>query len=145
MGKRILIRLKKKMSGQMLMQVGRVVYLNYGPNKGKTAVVVDIVDENRIMVSGPHSGVSRQVVPTKRLSLTRFLINTVMRNQHEEKLKANIEAYKLNRKWMQTGFAKKLAAQAQRARNSDFDRHKAMVLRRKVATAVRTIVKKNRK
>lgn len=33
----------------MLMQVGRVVYVNYGPTKGKIAVVVDMVDENRVI------------------------------------------------------------------------------------------------
>jgi len=33
---------------EMLMQVGRVVYVNYGPCQGKLAVVVDIVDENRV-------------------------------------------------------------------------------------------------
>merc|ERR1711976_98021 len=107
MGKRILIRLKNKMSGQMLMQVGRVVYINYGPCKGKTAVVVDIVDENRIMISGPTTGVARQVIPVKRLALTRFLIKTVLRNQHEGNLEKNIKAFNLDKKWAQTGFAKK--------------------------------------
>ena len=47
---------------QMLMQVGRVVYLNFGPCSGKLAVVVDLIDENRILVDGPTTGVDRQVV-----------------------------------------------------------------------------------
>merc|ERR1711976_1116223 len=124
MGKDLNQNLQARMPGQMLMQVGRVVYINYGPCKGKTAVVIDIVDENRIMVNGPTTGVPRQVIPTKRLALTRFLISTVLRNQHEAKLTENITAYDLE---------KKRNAQAVRARNSDFDRFRALVLRRKVA------------
>merc|ERR1711976_839340 len=131
-------------SGQMLMQVGRVVYVNFGPCKGKLAVVVDIVDENRILVAGPTTGVDRQVMPAKRIALTRFRIKSVMRNQKESTLVKNINAFGLEKRWAETGFAKKLAAQSARATCSDFDRFRAMVLRRQVATAVRGWVKKNR-
>merc|ERR1712183_959171 len=95
--------------GDMLMQVGRVVYVNYGPCQGRLAVVVDIVDENRILVDGPTTGVDRQVIPAKRIELTKFRINKVMRNQH-----------------------------------TDFNRFKAIVLRRQVAKHVRSWVKKNK-
>jgi len=132
------------MDTDMLMQVGRVVYINYGPCKGKIAVVVDIVDENRILVSGPTTGVERQVVPSKRIALTRLYMPKVMRNQHRAKLVENINEYKMDAKWSNTGFAKKVASQNQRAKNSDFDRHKAMVLRRQVCKHVRAWVKNNR-
>merc|ERR1711935_437816 len=145
MGKRILIRKQKKMSTDMLMQVGRVVYVNYGPCKEKLAVVVDIVDENRILVAGPTTGVDRQVLPSKRIALTKFRINKVMRNQHTGSLVKNIKAFGLEKRWAETGFAKKLRAQSLRANNSDFNRHKAMVLRRQVAKHVRSWVKKANK
>jgi len=96
------------------------------------------------LVSGPTTGVDRQVVPSKRIALTRLYIPTVMRNQHAAKLTSNIKDYKMERKWNGTGFAKKLASQSQRAKNSDFDRFKAMVLRRQVCKHVRAWVKKNR-
>merc|ERR1711874_42935 len=144
MGKRILIRLSIKMSGDMLMQVGRVVYINYGPCKGKIAVVVDIVDENRILVAGPTTGVNRQVMPSKRVALTRLRIPTVMRNQHEANLVKNITAYNMEQKWLETGHGKKLTAQIQRSKNTDFDRFRAMVLRRQVCKHVRAWVKKNK-
>merc|ERR1712151_174497 len=144
MGKRTLIRLKSTMSQEMLMQVGRVVYINYGPCKGKIAVVVDIVDENRILVCGPTTGVDRQVMPSKRIALTKLRVAGVLRNQHQQKLTANIKAYGLDKKWSETAFARKLNAQHIRANNSDFDRFKAMVLRRQVAKHVRDWVKKNK-
>merc|ERR1712007_8973 len=121
----------------MCMQVGRVVFVNYGPCAGKTAVVVDMVDENRIVVDGPTTGVDRQVMPAKRVQLTKFRINKVLRNQHKKALTNNIKAFGLEKKWGATGFAKKLQAQ-----NSDFNRFKAMVLRRKISKQVRTWVKK---
>merc|ERR1711976_356744 len=83
-------------------------------------------------------------MPISRLSLTKFRINKVLRNQKTAALRKNIEEFKLSRRWAETGMAKRLAAQAQRARNSDFDRFRAMVLRRKLSKAVRGWVKNNR-
>merc|ERR1712195_237361 len=125
-----------KMSSDMLMQVGRVVYVSYGPCKGNLAVVVDMVDESRILVDGPTTGVDRQVMPSKRIALTKFRMNKVLRNQHTGDLVKNIEAFGLEKRWAETGFAKKLRAQKLRANNSDFNRFKAMVLRRQVAKHV---------
>merc|ERR1711976_1123592 len=133
MGKDIISPKTLKMSADMLMQVGRVVFVNYGPCAGRLAVVVDIVDENRILVDGPTTGVDRQVMPAKRIQLTKFRINAVMRNQHTGSLIKNINAFGLEKRWAETGFAKKLRAQKLRAQNSDFNRFKAMVLRRQVA------------
>merc|ERR1712150_176344 len=104
-----------KMS-DMLMQVGRVVYLNFGPCSGKLAVVVDLVDENRILVDGPTTGVDRQVVPAKRLTLTKFRVKSVLRNQHQ----------------------KTLDQRKIRANLTDFQRFQALVLRRQLSKTVRT-------
>ena len=41
------------------IEIGRVVCLNYGRDSGKTAVVLDILDENRILIEGPTTGVPR--------------------------------------------------------------------------------------
>merc|ERR1711906_72565 len=127
----------------MLMQVGRVVFVNYGPCAGKLAVVLDIIDERRMLVAGPTTGVDRQVMPMGRLDLTKFRINAVLRNQKESVLKANIEKFGLAKRWAETGKAKRLAAAKTRASNSDFNRFKAMVLKRKLSATVRKWVKNN--
>merc|ERR1711976_85867 len=144
MGKDIISPKTLKMSADMLMQVGRVVFVNYGPCAGRLAVVVDIVDENRILIDGPTTGVDRQVMPAKRIQLTKFRINAVMRNQHRANLTKNTKAFDLEKRWNETGFPKRLNAQRLRAQNSDFNRFKAMVLRRQVAKHVRSWAKKNR-
>ena len=56
------------------VEIGRVISINYGPYVGKTAVVLDIVDANKILIEGPHSGVPRMIVPIKRINLTHFKI-----------------------------------------------------------------------
>ena len=33
-----------------------------GPNKGKIAAIVNVIDQNRVLVDGPTSGVLRQVL-----------------------------------------------------------------------------------
>merc|ERR1719164_181961 len=72
-------------------------------------------------------------MPAKRIELTKFRINKVMRNQHTGSLTKNIKAFGLEKRWAETGFAKRMRAQQLRAQNSDFNRFKAMVLRRQVA------------
>jgi len=41
------------------VQIGRAVHINYGPSKGKLAVIIDIINENRVLIEGPTSGVDR--------------------------------------------------------------------------------------
>merc|ERR1739848_132483 len=127
-----------------LMQVGRVVYLNFGPCPGKLAVVVDLVDENRILVDGPTTGVDRQVVPSKRLTLTKFRVKSVLRNQHQKTLEKNIKAFDLEKKWASTGAAKKLEQRRKGANLTDFQRFQSLVLRRQLSKTVRTWVNKNK-
>merc|ERR1719399_2121934 len=76
-------------------------------------------------------------MPAKRIQLTKFRINKVMRNQHTGSLTKNIKAFGLEKRLAETGFAR-LNAQKLRAQNSDFNRFKAMVLRRQVAKHVRS-------
>merc|ERR1719446_1987796 len=54
-------------------------------------------------------------MPAKRIALTKFRINNVMRNQHTGSLVKNINAFGLEKRWAETGFAKKLNAQKLRA------------------------------
>ena len=45
------------------VEIGRVAVLNgEGPNKGKIAAIVNVIDQNRVLVDGPTSGVLRQVL-----------------------------------------------------------------------------------
>ncbi len=55
------------------VQVGRVARINYGPQEGKLATIVDIVSDKRVLIDGED--IQRQVIPIARLQLTRQVIS----------------------------------------------------------------------
>ena len=106
------------------VEVGRVAFVNYGPNFGKLCTIVDIVDGKRVLVDGPTTGVKRQQISVDRLYLTDIVIPL----ERGAKTAAVEEAYKageVDNKWNETAWAKKLAARAKKAAMCDFCRFKA--------------------
>jgi len=122
--------------------VGRIVLINYGPETGKLATIVDIVDNNKCLIDGPRklTGVQRQIIPFKRIALTDFKVD-IPKAASQKTLTAAIEAADILGKWESTSWAKKLAAKKKRANLSDFDRFKLMVARKQKAKIVADKVK----
>lgn len=113
------------------MEVGRVVFINYGPDSGKLATVIDIVDQNKCLIDGPEdiTGVSRQVIPYTRISLTDYTV-AIQQNARQKTLKKAWAEADVLAKWEASSWAKKLAAKKKRASLSDFDRFKVMVAKK---------------
>lgn len=113
------------------VEVGRVVLINYGPESGKLATIIDIVDSNKCLIDGPAeiTGVSRQVIPYTRIALTDLTVKIQVNARQKTLKKAWAEADTLN-KWESSSWAKKLAAKKKRANLSDFSRFKVMVARK---------------
>jgi large subunit ribosomal protein L14e len=130
---------------EILLSIGRVVYINFGPLSGKIAVVVDIVNGSRVIIDGPGLGISRQMISNKRLTLTRFRIPEVAPAEKETSLKAKIEKFNLESRFQSIGMGKKLHQQSKRAALTDFERFKVVCLKKKLGKAIRTHVNKNRK
>merc|ERR1712179_107634 len=105
------------------MGIGRIAVLNDGPNAGKIAAIVNVIDQNRVLVDGPTSGVLRQEFPIKRMQLTpvsvKFPFNAPTRIVRKE-----LEANKVNEKWEQSTWNKRMVAKAKRAGLTDLDRFK---------------------
>eukprot|EP00529_Nitzschia_sp_RCC80_P032952 CAMPEP_0113494224 /NCGR_PEP_ID=MMETSP0014_2-20120614/28996_1 /TAXON_ID=2857 /ORGANISM="Nitzschia sp." /LENGTH=134 /DNA_ID=CAMNT_0000388109 /DNA_START=385 /DNA_END=789 /DNA_ORIENTATION=- /assembly_acc=CAM_ASM_000159 len=119
------------------VEVGRVVLINYGPDEGKLATVIDIVDQNKCLIDGPQdvTGVTRQVISYTRIALTDLTVK-IQRNARQKSLnKAWAEGDTLA-KWEATSWAKKLAAKKKRANLSDFDRFKVMVAKKQKAEII---------
>lgn len=133
------------METEILLNLGRVVYINFGPLSGKIAVVVDIVNGTRVVVDGPGLGVARQVITTKRLTLTRYRLTGLKPNEKETILKRKIEAFRLVDRFNSNGLGKRIQKQKRRAELTDFDRFKVAVLKKKLGKAIKTHVNKNRK
>jgi hypothetical protein len=83
-------------------------------------------------VDGPQSitGIHRQVVPLKCISLTDVVVAKLPRNSTQKNLvKAWTEQSTLAT-WQKTAWAKKLDSKAKRAAMTDFDRFKLMVAKK---------------
>ena len=46
---------------QLFVEIGRVVLIESGRNAGKIAVIINVIDQNRVLIEGPTSGVKRMV------------------------------------------------------------------------------------
>jgi large subunit ribosomal protein L14e len=62
------------MNTEILLELGRVVYVNYGPDAGRIGLVVDIVNSRKVIVEGPSLGMTRKAISVKRLELTKFKV-----------------------------------------------------------------------
>ena len=122
------------------VEIGRVVVINYGPYAGKIAVIVDILNTTRVLVHGPKEGVRRQEISLRRITLTDFKLD-IKRGIHKEALVKAITDYKLDDKFKESVYAKKIERRQKRANLTDFDRFKVMRLRQKRAAIKGKILK----
>uniref|UniRef100_A0A7S3GTF9 60S ribosomal protein L14 n=1 Tax=Spumella elongata TaxID=89044 RepID=A0A7S3GTF9_9STRA len=114
------------------VEVGRVVLINFGPDAGKLATIIDIVDGKRVLIDGPQSvtGIHRQVIGLRRVALTDIVVQKLPRNATQKNLlKAWTEQNTLE-SWKATAWAKKIQAKTARANLSDFDRFQVMVAKK---------------
>jgi len=133
------------MSAEILVSLGRVVYINFGEFSGKLAVITDIIDGKRVILANPTAGMKKHAISNRRIALTRFLIPAVTPTIRATDLKQAIEAYKLTDKFNASGLGKRIQKQNKRATLTDFERFKVQVLKKKLSKALRTHVNKNRK
>jgi large subunit ribosomal protein L14e len=123
------------------VEPGRLALITYGPDAGKMCTIVDIIDQRRVIVDGPTTDVKRQQMPVRWISLTDFT-SAIQRGTRTGLVKKIVEKSDALTKWSQTSWAKKIAAREARKSLGDFDRFKAMVLKKRKAHRVRTEINK---
>lgn len=124
-----------------MVQIGRVCYINFGPEQGKLCVIVDVLDLKRAIVDCQPTGVARQQMPFARLSLTEFVI-PVARNAKSSKVAKEFQAAKIAEKWQETTLGKSIAAKLRRANLTDFERFQVLVAKKQKSLLVKQEVKK---
>lgn len=122
------------------VQVGRVVRVNYGPLEGRLATIVDVVSDKRVLVDGED--IQRQVIPVSRLQLTRQVI-PVGRGARTGSVRKLISKEQVAQKFASSTLGRHYASQQRRQSLNDFERHKVLVLRRRLSKLLRA--RKNRK
>eukprot|EP01130_Rhizamoeba_saxonica_P007043 TRINITY_DN2821_c0_g2_i1.p1 TRINITY_DN2821_c0_g2~~TRINITY_DN2821_c0_g2_i1.p1 ORF type:complete len:161 (-),score=6.32 TRINITY_DN2821_c0_g2_i1:134-547(-) len=120
------------------VEVGRVCLINYGPDKGKLCVIVDVIDTNEALVDGPSgiTGVRRHAINFKRLSLTDIAISIPRSCRHKTLSRAFLEADVIG-KWKKSRWARKRMMKQRRRSLSDFDRFQVMVAKKKKNRVIR--------
>lgn len=110
--------------------------VNYGEHLNKLVVIVDILDQSRVLVESPVSDIRRQVINIKRLALTAITLEGIKRGAPTEEVKAAYEKADVDAVFAASGWGKKLARKQKRAALGDFGRFKVMVARMKKSKAV---------
>jgi len=110
----------------------------------KTVVIADVIDLRRVIVTGPHSGVQRQQIPVKWLSLTSQKCK-LPRGAADKYVKKAMKADDTLAKWEKTSWARKIAATKAKRNLSDFGRFQVMLAKKKVNAASRAAVRKTNK
>ncbi|KAJ5071366.1 60S ribosomal protein L14 [Anaeramoeba ignava] len=107
------------------IEIGRVALITYGPFTNRTCVIIDVIDQNKVLVDGPSkvNHVPRHAISIKRITLT----NLKVKIPHGAKLKTLMKAYEkadIANKWKNSAWGKKLLIRQKRASLSDFGRFK---------------------
>ena len=118
------------------VEAGRVAVVNFGDDNGKLGVVVDILDENRVLVDGPTTGLERAVYPVKHLAMTDIKVS-LLKGARTGTVKKAVESEDVVGQWEKSSWGKKKAAQAKRAALTDFERFKVMINRKRRAFILR--------
>ncbi|CAD8088747.1 unnamed protein product [Paramecium sonneborni] len=123
------------------VEVGRVVKINYGPQEGRLATIVEILNDKRVLIDGPTTGVQRQVIPIRRLTLTKFNLKGATRGARTGVITKAIKKSDPFAQYAQTLAAKKVAKKVLRAKLNDFDRFRVMILRKRRSALLSTQLK----
>jgi len=94
------------------------------------------------LIDGPVNvtGVMRQVIPYKRIALTDLVVK-VPKNARQKTLTKAWEENKIQAKWDNSVWAKKLAAKEKRKNMNDFERFQLMVARQQKAALIKEKIK----
>lgn len=118
------------------VEAGRVALVNYGEHLNNLVVIVDILDQNRVLVDAPSHNVKRHVHSLKRLTLTSIKLDNVERGASEEDVKKAYKEADVDGVFAASSWGKKLERKQKRANLNDFDRFKVMVARMKRSKAI---------
>ncbi|XP_053650466.1 uncharacterized protein RpL14 [Cherax quadricarinatus] len=105
------------------VEIGRVVYINEGPYKGKLAAIVDVIDTNRALIDGPCTNVPRQGFKYSEMFLTKYTIK-INRSQKTKYVRLAWEAANVDQQFAESEWNRNLNKDVLRSKMTDFDRYK---------------------
>ena len=124
------------------VEFGRVALVSFGPLADKLAVIVDIVDDKRVMIDVIGSEEPRQMIPIKRLKLTDIVVK-IDRAAKKEAVAEAVKNANAVAKFEETKWGKNLKVAAAKSQMNDFQRFKHANLATKRAQLVKEQLAKN--
>ena len=118
------------------VEIGRVVLINYGEYEGRIAAILDVIDANSVIVSGPTSGVPRTPISIKRIQLTDISC-PIRRNPRNKTLEKIWTENNIQQQWENSSWGRKLLNRKRKSEMNDFDRFKAVVAHKERAKLIR--------
>lgn len=131
-----------KTANWRFVELGRVVLIRKGADAGKLACIVEIIDQKRVLIDGPTTGVSRQGVNLGQVVLTPHVVANVPRGAGSTPVAKKWAASKIDEKWNNSAWAKRIEQKNRRRNLSDFERFQAMVYKKQQRYAVNKAVAK---
>ncbi|EAX97041.1 ribosomal protein L14, putative [Trichomonas vaginalis G3] len=106
---------------KQFVEIGRVALINFGELVDKLAIIVDIVDDKRVLIDVLEFDAPRQTIPIQRLKLTDYVAK-IQRNAAPEAAKA--AAKDLVKQFYESAWGKQVIARKNKAQMNDFQRFK---------------------
>ncbi|XP_043647950.1 60S ribosomal protein L14 [Drosophila teissieri] len=114
---------------ERFVQTGRIAKASAGPLKGRLVAIVDVIDQNRVLVDGPLTGVPRQEYRLNNLHLTKYRIKFPYTAPTRIVRKAWTES-DLKAQWKVSPWSVKAQNICKRSSLNDFDRFKLRYAKR---------------
>ncbi|XP_065720223.2 large ribosomal subunit protein eL14 isoform X3 [Drosophila suzukii] len=114
---------------ERFVQTGRIAKASAGPLKGRLVAIVDVIDQNRVLVDGPLTGVPRQEYRLNNLHLTKYRIKFPYTAPTRIVRKAWTES-DLKAQWKVSPWYVKAQNICKRSSLNDFDRFKLRYAKR---------------
>ncbi|XP_001983898.2 60S ribosomal protein L14 [Drosophila grimshawi] len=114
---------------ERFVQTGRIAKASAGPLKGRLVAIVDVIDQNRVLVDGPLTGVPRQEYRLNNLHLTKYRIKFPYTAATRIVRKAWVDS-DLKAQWKVSPWSVKAQNICKRSQLNDFDRFKLRYAKR---------------
>merc|ERR1712032_1455312 len=122
------------------VETGRVALTqSTGANNGKLVVILDVIDQQRVLVDGPDA--VRGASLLKNLRLTDFSVS-IKRNSKTAAVKEAFTKADIATKWAGSKWSQTRERRVRRAALTDFDRFKVMMLKKNRTKIINTAVNK---
>lgn len=109
---------------QLFVEIGRVVRIARGPDAGKIAVIVNVIDQNRALIDGPITGINRQGFRLKDLYLTKYMVEGLTHKSNRAEVTQAMKDAKIVEQWEEDPANLKMKKMKARREMGDFDRFK---------------------